>query len=156
MWFRYWPRTTAEYFPNCYFCVTFNLSSYLLFLTKRLLASDTIIISLLNGIIVFLFKIIGEFMLIQWKHYFQTQVMMIRYGKSGFKTKWHSYQFWICQIAKVYIWFNIVNWLSDMPCWLIIFRDSVFYITDLFLLWIIKKYKLKSLLFLKLIMYYFK
>lgn len=111
MWFRYWPRTTADYFPNCYFCVAFNLSSYLLFLTKRLLAFDTIIISLLNGIIVFLFKIIEEFMLIQWKHYFQTQVMMIRYGKSGFKTKWSSYQFWICQTAKVYIWFNMINWL---------------------------------------------
>ena len=156
MWFRYWPRTIAKYFPNCYFSVTFNLSSYLLFLlTGRLLAFDTIITSLLNGIIVFLFKITGEFMLIQWKHYFQTQVMMIRYGKSGFKLKWSSYQFWICQIAKVYIWFNISK-LIDMPSWFIIFKGSAFYITDLFLLLIIKKYKLKSLLFLKLIMYYFK
>ena len=141
MWFRYWPRTTAKCFPNCYFSVTFNLSSYLLYLlTGRLLAFDTIIASLLNGIIVFLFKITGEFMLIQWKHYFQTQVMMIRYGKSGFKMKWSSYQFRICQIAKVYIWFNISK-LIDMPSWFIIFKSSAFYITDLFLLLIIKKYK---------------
>ena len=75
--------------------------------------------------------------------------MMIRYGEGGSKLNEVAINFEYVKLQKfIYDW-TLVNWLTDMPSWFIIFKDSVFYITDLFLLLVIKKDKLKSLLFKK-------